>query len=459
VTDAAARRRHVDVTTLLTVAIVLNVAIPSRLILGPLGASGTPVSLLGMLCLLWWFATVLSPRLGLARGPQPVRTAVLLLVMAIAASYVSAMIRPIPPDEATSAERGLLMTAAWVGFALLAADGIGTADRLETLMRRLAGAGAALAAVGVLQFFTGFDPVAHIHLPGLVANGDLVAIQERSGFRRVAGTATHPIEFGVTLALILPIAIAMAMNARADVRRTAWAKVWLIAVALPMSLSRSGFVVAGIALLLFVPTWTKAQRRRAMVLVPVPAGARPLAVPGLLGTVKSLFLNISSDPSYTARTQRYGIAGHFISQRPLFGRGFFTFLPKNYLILDNAYLGAAIEIGIVGVLALLIVFAVGVVTARGARRLSASDEQRRLAQALAGSIAGAAASLATYDAFAFPMSTVVTFVLIGAAGATWRIAGGEERDLQALLSTALSRRERMRPAAPRLVGAVTGPAR
>ena len=74
---------------------------------------------------------------------------------------------------------------------------------------------------------------------------------------------------------------------------------------------------------------------------------------GLVGTIISLFTGLSSDPSIAGRTDDYAVVGKFISESPWFGRGFGTFLPKEYFILDNQYLGSIVETGYVGLGALL----------------------------------------------------------------------------------------------------------
>ncbi len=55
----------------------------------------------------------------------------------------------------------------WLGVLLLAADGIGSLDRLKTLIRRMVMGATAMAALGVTQFFIGVDLAKYIAIPGL----------------------------------------------------------------------------------------------------------------------------------------------------------------------------------------------------------------------------------------------------------------------------------------------------
>jgi hypothetical protein len=140
-------------------------------------------------------------------------------------------------------------------------------------------------------------------------------------------------------------------------------------------------------------------------------------VPGLLGTIRGLFLNASSDPSTGGRTADYGPAVDYLRERPLFGRGFGTFLPELYRTLDNQYLAIVVEAGLVGVLATICLLGGTIlVAARGRARMS-SPEDRDLAQSLAAGIAVLAVSAGTFDLFGFSMSVGLMFLLIGSTGA------------------------------------------
>ena len=94
-------------------------------------------------------------------------------------------------------------------------------------------------------------------------------------------------------------------------------------------------------------SWNARQRFQALGFLAVVSTVLYVTVPGLLGAITGLFSNAGQDPSISSRTGSYDIAGAFISESPLVGKGFGTFLPK-YWILDNAYLGMTIEAGLLG---------------------------------------------------------------------------------------------------------------
>jgi O-antigen ligase len=341
---------------------------------------------------------------------------------AILVSVAALYLRPFDPKEASAANRGLLVYLGAAGITLLVADGVQTLDRLHVLLRRFVVGASAMAVIGLPQFVTGLDVARSIKIPGLQVNGDIEPWGQRGHFRRVQSTASHPIEFGVVLALAFPIALHYAITSPKGHR-----KVWagcaaLCAFGVAMSLSRAGFVALIAASVMMFVGWSWRLRGRALLIASGFVVATRLTIRGLVGTVVDLFTHITQDSSTTARTGRYGIAGHYVKMAPLTGRGFFTFIPGLYMIFDNQYLLTVVEMGFIGLTALLATFLIGVFTARGARRLSTDPHIRNLAQALAGCMLAGLLALATFDALSFSMATAVIFFVLGACGALWRLS-------------------------------------
>ena len=407
---------------LLTTYVVLVVAIPSELIVGPLGGAGTPAQILGLLLLVRWIFMRSASAAGAMRRPrQPLRIAVALLGMSMLASYIAAASRPIATVEVTAADRGLVSTISWLGVFLVAAHSLVDKAQLDQLLQRLAFAGGGLALLGLVQFASGLPLTNYIQIPGLSANGDLVSIGDRGSLARPAGTAAHPIEFGAVLALILPIALHYALFGERHSRFARWLPVAAISFAIPISISRSAIVSVAVVLAVLLPTWSRALRRRAFAAIGVVVGCCYLLVPGLVGTLTGLFTGLSGDPSTKSRTDSYGLAWTFIRHSPVFGRGFRTFLPS-YRIFDNQYLTTIVETGIVGLVALLAVFAAGVAGGLTVARRSADPSTRDLGRSLAAGLAGTGVSLALFDTLSFPMITCLLFLVFGCTSALWRIA-------------------------------------
>jgi polysaccharide biosynthesis protein PslJ len=424
---AFAERRRFDPAWLVSAYIVVLLVIPSPLQIGPLGAAGGPANMVGLAALAWWACARFLPG-GMAWGFSPVRWALVGFGATIFAGYLAASLRPLTAIEGGGADRTLMSMLGFIGIALVATDGIATRDQLETTVRRLVNIATAFGAAGILQFYTAIDVTRFLQIPGLSpavpVTGDF-ALQQRSGLRRVVATSSHPIEYGVVLAVVLPIALHLALTATDADKRKRWACVGVIAFAAPLALARSA--VLGIAVGMFAMWcgWAWPRKKTAIKVAVVYLVLTRLLVDGLLGAIKNMFLNMSDDPSYQGRTMDYVLVGRMVGDAPWFGHGLGTFDPSVYFILDNQYLGTLIETGFVGLTGMIVLFLVGLFTARSVRRIS-----RQAGLGTLGDLGGAfgasmlvfITTFITFDALAFRMVTGLLFVLIGLIGAAWRVA-------------------------------------
>lgn len=405
---------------MLTIYAVCLLAIPSRLIFGPLGGAGTPAVMVGLGAALWWTWDWLARPIDGLMQPRPIRRAVLLLVLAAAVSYIGASTRPLSGVELNSSETGLLILVAWLGVVTVATDGISSRERLYVLTDRLALAGGLLGLLGIVQFATGLALTNYIQIPGLTVNSSLDSILDRGGFNRPAGTAIHPIEFGTALTVLLPICLhfAFTRSDRSPLRR--WWPVATLGLAIPLSISRSAILGAAVVLAILLPTWTRPARLTAAAVMAIGGTFLFVLVPGFLGTFTKLFTGVSNDSSALSRSDSYGLAGDFIERSPWIGRGYLTFLPE-YRILDNQYLGMLIDAGVVGLVALLGVFATAIICGWRIRTRSADLTVRSLATSLIAGVASAAAGFAFFDAFSFPLFSGLTLLVIGLLGCLHRL--------------------------------------
>jgi polysaccharide biosynthesis protein PslJ len=412
-----------DATTILTLFAVLLMLVPSRFVVGPLGAIGTPGALIGLGALIWWLASRLHPEVGGDHGQQPLRPAVLAFTWWLMLSYAFAQLRQLDPVEASSADRRTIGFIALAGIALLAMDGIPNRDRLDKLLRRLIALGGIVAILGLLQFF-GLDLVGQVRLPGLTLNRELSTIVGfRGGLPRVTATTVHAIEFAIIMALLLPLAMHYAFYGK-ERRWASWLWLSAILLALPVSVSRSSIVgvLVGVPVLMLAWSW---KRRLGFVLFTIGAlGILGNIVQGLFQTLLELFQNVDENYSIQARVSDYEVIYQYVLERPIIGLGTGTFEPTVYRWIDNQWLGIVVTTGLVGVLLLLAIFVVAVSCARGVVRRSEDAATRHLAQALMATTATFAITFALFDAFAFAMNAGLFYLTIGLVGALWRVETG-----------------------------------
>ncbi|MEE8603043.1 O-antigen ligase family protein [Euzebya tangerina] len=411
-----------DPVAVLTVYLGFLYVLPARLVVGPLSDIGTPAVMLALVCALWWFLSRINPALALPQEPQPLRWLMGAYVWFCGVSLCFAWLRHLSDVEANSSLRSFAALIAGSGVAMLIAEGVRERDRLDTFTRRLTAVGALMALIGVIQFTTGFDPVQFIRVPGLTLKSELFGVGSRSIFNRPFGTALHPIEYGVVCVGLIPIALHHAFYGPSRrVRRLATTAVLLLGAGGAMSLSRSAMVAAVVGLLTLSLAWSARRRLHMAVMGGVFCCAMWAVVPGLLGTIRSLILNAGSDPSITARTERFPRVVELVRESPVVGIGFGTYNQEDYFLLDNELYRTAIQNGLLGLGLTLLLLLGAAALAHRAGVLSQAAETRHLGQALASSILAITSSLATFDAFFYRILYGTLFVLMGCAGALYTI--------------------------------------
>lgn len=417
------RGRAFDAVTWLTIYLIALLGIPSRLVVGPLGSAGAPSMLIGLVSFAFWLTIIVMRRRSSAWLQfYPMRWALGALIFSCGVSYALAMSRPINGDEVSPADVSMLALLSWAGTMLLASDAIRTQSRAAVLVWRIALAGGLLALLGLAQFLTATPYTDMIRIPGLteVASSSLF---ERNGLIRPNGTATHPIEYGAILAMILPLALHVALHQQTKWWVLRWIPTVAILAVIGISGSRSAYLCAIAGVLVCMFAWTPVLRRWVIGMAVVVLTLISLVWPRMLRIVVGLFQDPESDPSITSRTDSFDLAWAFLAEYPLFGRGFGTFLPK-YRIFDNQFLVQLVSVGIIGVLALIGLAVVAILEMRRvARTANVLDggRTRDLAASLSGSVVAGFVSMAFFDAFAFPMTMGTLFLVLGVIGALSRL--------------------------------------
>ena len=411
-----------DAVGWLTAYLMLLLFVPSRLVVGPLGSAGAPSMLFGLGSLLLWLLLFLGVSGRPPEPAQPIRVALGVFLFCVGVSFVLAMTHPLSWDEVSPATVAILSLASWSGTLLLTHDAIWSRRSLDTLLWRFTVCGGVIALIGLVQVATRQLWVDQLSIPGL-SSSPAYGLSTRGGFPRPAGTSIHPIEFGVLLAMILPIALHVGFF---HVHRTWWVR-WLPALALgaivPLTSSRSAYLGATLALLICMVGWPRIRRLRIAALGLAGVVAMMVITPNFLNSILGLFTGAEHDPSIASRTDSFSLAFEFISRNPWFGRGLGTFLPK-YRIFDNQYLLLLVTIGVVGTLAFLALGVTFVVTLLRLRHRLADEESRDLALALTAAVSAGFSCLFMFDAFAFPMTMGTLFLVMGLGGA---LRGVEEQ--------------------------------
>ena len=419
-----ARSHAVPILQLFALTVMV---IPSDAVIRAIGANGYPAALVGMFAFAAFLAATLLGLHDPLRHRHPIRTVVCLLWVAVLASYVLMDRAEHSVIEVAGADRMLMQLAVITGVALVAAECLHSLRDVRRVLRALTWGAAFCGVVAALQFWMSLDLAPYLReLPGFSLNFDNPGIISRAALNRVSGTAIHPIELGVAAGMLLPLAVYLAISDKERTPRRRWAPVVLIALAIPASVSRSAILSATVALAVFVVLMPSRQRVVALCAVPFAVVGVFMTAPGLIGTLKSFFTAGTSDASIATRVNDYPLVERLVQEAPWFGQGGGTYIADNALvILDNQYLKTAIELGLVGLFALMAFLLVPPICALIARRHSRDPELRLLCAALAASGFAATVCSFTFDSFSFPMFANLHALVIGLIGAGWRFAAAE----------------------------------
>ncbi|HEY9293778.1 MAG TPA: hypothetical protein VIP98_21070 [Microlunatus sp.] len=433
-----AKGLELNAATLLTIYIVVLFAVPSNLTFTPLGSLGRPSIWCGLLLLGWWVFARLqlsAPEEPIVR--QPVRGALILLVVIALASFAAAMLGGQPSDQVSPAFTSLIRLASWSGVLLVAMDGLRTTDELVAVVRRLVVVVALMAVLGLAQFVTGDTLLGWLQsVPGLAL--DSSGIQARGDYTRAAATATHPLEYGVALIGVLPLALVAASTGGFNQRRPGtglsatlrapaivwWLPVGVIALASMLAVSRSALIGLMVCVIASLPALSRPYRWLVVGGGFVAAIGVAVISPGLPQTMINMFLAIGDDPSALSRTNALDRIPQFMATSwfaVLIGRGFGTFLPR-YQIFDDQWALTAVELGVLGLAALLGVAIAAIASAIRARRSAQSTELRAIASALCASMLAVCVDFLFFDGLSFPISAGLYFLIAGLAGAALKVS-------------------------------------
>jgi O-antigen ligase len=416
--------QRADGATLACVFLLMLLIIPARLVISGIPMSITPATLTGLGLGVIWFCCQMVTTLGVAKGRNLARTALFLYAVSQLATYGYATRNYLPMDELEGADRTIVVVFGTICVGIAVCDGVKNLARLDVLLKFMTVAIGIVATIGFIQFAAGFDLTKYLAIPGLRPVTDDGFVLERAAFRRPAGTTGHPIEFGVVCAIGVPLAAHYAYRAKEAGLKSGkwWLCLGMIACGSVVSLSRSailGLCLGGLVLLI---GWSGRRRVQALIAAAGFLVVLRMIVPGLIGTLYSLFDNIGDDPSISGRTDDYKSAGQQIAKHFLLGRGNGTYLSEKYGPLDNQYLGTLVQNGYIGLGALIFLLLAGLYAAARVRAISPDPVVRDLALSLIACQAIVALGAATFDLLWFSTATGLTFVLIGASGALLRHA-------------------------------------
>lgn len=175
----------------------------------------------------------------------------------------------------------------------------------------------------------------------------------------VYGPTSQPLELAALLAMVLPFAMMGAIDSPTRRRRLLYSLAIGLLLAGGVATSRKTSLVAPAgALVLLLAYRPRAVARSLLGLALVLVVLVHFTSPGALGSVLGQLEpgHFGGVLTTTDRTARYDAVRPDVMRHLLLGRGFASYDPHKYRILDNEYLGLLIGTGVVGVAAYAAIF-------------------------------------------------------------------------------------------------------
>jgi hypothetical protein len=325
-----------------------------------------------------------------------------------------------------------------VGFLLvffLLTNLLRTRQACESALVLLVLGGTVVAVLAIVERKTGWSPFIGLdrYIPLIQPSGPstepgaAAMVADWRGTRAL-GSAEHPIALGALLAMLAPIAAALAVMRR----KTIW---WLCLLLLVTGSFATNartpvLMLFAWAILFTVLRWSDAKRFVPFALVAF--AMIHLAMPGALGTLRSS-LNLGvivseqssrADSAVAAgRIADLGPSFEEFRQKPVFGYGFGTRISvgpnANARLLDDQWLGTLLDTGLAGVIGFAWLLVRYITRMSSASRRTSRDGV--LLAALASAVFAYGIGMFTYDALSFTQVSLILFALL-AIGASLVLA-------------------------------------
>ena len=254
--------------------------------------------------------------------------------------------------------------------------------------------------------------------PGGLDLPTVASEKDSTGRIPVLGPTIHPLAAAQLVAMVVPFAIVGGMYAATKRRRILYLVATLILLAGVFATQRkTGPIVLAAGIITLVIYRPREMLRMA------PAGALlllaiPLVAPSALGSVRDQLKPSAATSTLSSRDRLsdYEAIGPEVLNHPAIGRGWATYEPERYRVLDNQYLSILIGSGWIGVGAFVLLLIAAFAVCTGAIRTN-DPARAPPALAVAGSVAMMAVASATFDTMAFAVIPYTLCVFLGLAAA------------------------------------------
>jgi O-antigen ligase len=182
---------------------------------------------------------------------------------------------------------------------------------------------------------------------------------------------------------------------------------------MPAAVSRTGVIALAVALLVYV--WNFKLRHLVVGVVAggLAFGAYIQAFPDTTNALWNTIVNSEEDPSVLSRTEDYARVSESFREHPIFGLGLGGSPPGQFGYLDNEWLQAVVQGGIVGVTAMAVLAGGGLFGIAAALRAATTQTERDQAYTLGSMFVAILICTFTFDLFNFQQVVRIFFIVFG----------------------------------------------
>lgn len=329
-------------------------------------------------------------------------------------------------QEVSPVFKKLLLLLSFVSFFVIAASVLRPRE-VRHFIKLIIALGVIVAIASIVErtmkynvFYSLWGKVTSVSLPPQLDKIDGI------GRLSVDGPTQQPLELAALLAATIPFAIVSALQAITTKSRLLRLLAVAILLAGAFATGRKTGVVAPAVGLLVLIAYRPRMMLRGLLIVSLPMFITiHLMAPGQIGSTLVELLPGHATNALTTkdRVARYDAIRPDVMSHLLIGRGFQSYDPFKYRILDNEFLGLLIGVGAIGLVSYLVIF--GVLLGMGHTMIRGPDPNRALAALAAQSaIVTIAVANALFDELSFTHVSYL-FFFIAAMMVTLRLPVAE----------------------------------
>jgi len=411
--------------------------------------------IVGLVFLVWLTSLMIDPRVRARKtafdGPV-VAYGIAIVLSLLANPHRVARV-------STDVIKTLLFTATFFIVYYVIASVIRDRRQLDFIVRALVTGGVGVAISAIVEWRTSYSIFNHLHsiMPFLRFNGAYQT--DHTGRLRVFASAQHPIALGAALMLLVPFAIYLLKLTK---HKRWWLAILVLLLGSLATSSRTAITMLAAMGLVYLTTRPRDVRRMWPAILPILVAVH-FAIPGALGeNFKAFFPKGGLIAEQKDAGNGHGRVASFwpamhneVSKDPMLGEGFGTRIVAalgakssnaTAAILDDQWLGALCETGLVGVFSLGWLF---VRFLRRTRREAKDDDSPRAWLLLAAGAASTAfaVGMLTYDAFGFIQVTFLLFITFGIGAVALHLSPADWEEAPETVKLASERVLGLRPLA------------